>query len=1077
MKTTATKTKLLAVLLTLCMVLSLVPDSAFAATPAAETADFTTNDDGAAALALLNAAKNGSEDSTWDNASKTLTLRGIDFTTTATTAMKLPDGATIILADGTENKITGGDATAAESGGNTNKIFVYGIFSNGALTIQGETAGTGTLSVTSGSHMNAGDAWTHSIALYGEGSLTVKGGTVTANGGKATGYDGGFSYGVHLAKGFGISVTGGSLIGIGGESLNQADPSDIIKTNSRGIYVENGNITVSDTGKLVGDCIADMYESELSTGVYILRGFLQVSDSGQVNATGGYGIQITNDGIKLTGGKITAACTATYNLNAIDIRKEYQDTGAVTIEVTGGVLETNGNINMHMYDPTDSEYIFSVTGGTVQTGSIYGVNKFHISGGIVRTQKITTNDLTLSNATLTVREPVLMYNNSLYTNSALHLKNLTVNSGVLDVAWDWGGYTPIVFPINSYDQFRTPLVRMWGPSYIAAFNGGTTILDTGCAGNFVIRGQIALGEGMTQTGADENQFQLSSDTPVKFSPASAGVNIINEVAITDAKFNYQPGDAPQTAAKVSLTEDADKYEILFECWEQMENNNPAAYWYSDDSQYTSSMKKITKFEEGKSYRYSIRLKAKDGYTFADNCPVMVNDTAVGAVNVTKTTDGLLLTAVKTITPTNPVVQKEIGRAEIFGAKFDYQPGAVPQTTAKVSLPEDADKYEILFECWEQMENDQPAAYWYSDDSQYTASMKKITQFEADKSYRYSIRLKAKDGYTFADHCPVMVNDTAVGAVNVTKTTDGLLLTAVKTITPTASVVKKEIKLVEINNATVSFKSGATPVFTGTVPEDAGYDYQCEWWEIDGSRTGVNSGASWNKNYKKHITKFKTGKTYRYGVYLRADEGYCFTADTKLKINGVLYDYKRSENDAELTHPDDMTAMWVYTDLTMTPQTTATKNDYKIIKGANGIWTQNTDRTLTFRTNGDFSKFSGIKVDGSTVAADQYTTVSDTNSITLKADYLGTLSVGKHTLAVIYTDGRCSTKFEIKEAPTDGNNPTPEQPVAAGNADQSVKLPKTGDGSNPMLPLILLLISSSVLTGTTLINRKKKSKEK
>jgi len=50
----------------------------------------------------------------------------------------------------------------------------------------------------------------------------------------------------------------------------------------------------------------------------------------------------------------------------------------------------------------------------------------------------------------------------------------------------------------------------------------------------------------------------------------------------------------------------------------MENNNPVAYWYSDDSQYTSSMNKITQFETGKSYMYSLRLKAKDGYAFADN---------------------------------------------------------------------------------------------------------------------------------------------------------------------------------------------------------------------------------------------------------------------------------------------------------------------------------------------------------------------------------------------------------------------------------------------------------------------------
>ena len=116
MKTTL-KTKLLTVMLALCMVVSMVPVSVFAApgTQAAATADFTTDE--VTALALLNAAKTGSEDSTWDSTTKTLTLKGIEFTTTATTALKLPAGTTIVLADGTDNQITGGGTTVATSGG------------------------------------------------------------------------------------------------------------------------------------------------------------------------------------------------------------------------------------------------------------------------------------------------------------------------------------------------------------------------------------------------------------------------------------------------------------------------------------------------------------------------------------------------------------------------------------------------------------------------------------------------------------------------------------------------------------------------------------------------------------------------------------------------------------------------------------------------------------------------------------------------------------------------------------------------------------------------------------------------
>ena len=84
----------------MCMVLSMLPIATFAAEPATETADFTASDSGASAIALLNRYKSfGAADSTWDNGTKTLTLRGIDFTTKAATAVKLT-GVDITVADG-----------------------------------------------------------------------------------------------------------------------------------------------------------------------------------------------------------------------------------------------------------------------------------------------------------------------------------------------------------------------------------------------------------------------------------------------------------------------------------------------------------------------------------------------------------------------------------------------------------------------------------------------------------------------------------------------------------------------------------------------------------------------------------------------------------------------------------------------------------------------------------------------------------------------------------------------------------------------------------------------------------------
>ena len=90
--------KLWSILLALAMVVGILPIAALAAGSATATADFVS--DPTKALALLNDAKTGTTDSTWDNDTKTLTLGGVNFETTADTALKLPDGAKIVLNDG-----------------------------------------------------------------------------------------------------------------------------------------------------------------------------------------------------------------------------------------------------------------------------------------------------------------------------------------------------------------------------------------------------------------------------------------------------------------------------------------------------------------------------------------------------------------------------------------------------------------------------------------------------------------------------------------------------------------------------------------------------------------------------------------------------------------------------------------------------------------------------------------------------------------------------------------------------------------------------------------------------------------
>ena len=260
----------------------------------------------------------------------------------------------------------------------------------------------------------------------------------------------------------------------------------------------------------------------------------------------------------------------------------------------------------------------------------------------------------------------------------------------------------------------------------------------------------------------------------------------------------------------------------------------------------------------------------------------------------------------------------ITSAAVQNVKFNYQPGDAPQATAEV-YNADADKYEIAYECWEEMENGEPVAFWYSDESKYTPSMKKITQFEEGKTYMYSIELREKNGYTFADNCSVTINGNPISATaNAVKTVDGLFIMNVETICPE---VTKEISVIEINNATLTFKDGDKPVFTGTVPENDQYAFRCEWWNLDENTGIVSTEPEWGGDiYKNKITAFEAGKTYHYGVYVTA-----YTADispdAKLKINGRKVKYTRIGDES------DTQSFWVETDLTMTPAADGHTHNY------------------------------------------------------------------------------------------------------------------------------------------------------
>lgn len=260
--------------------------------------------------------------------------------------------------------------------------------------------------------------------------------------------------------------------------------------------------------------------------------------------------------------------------------------------------------------------------------------------------------------------------------------------------------------------------------------------------------------------------------------------------------------------------------------------------------------------------------------------------------------------------------------DVNDVKTDYAPGEAPRATATIPAA-DADKYEIAYECWEEMELDMesgesvPVAFWYSDPAKYPTGARRIEHFEEGKFYMYSVELRLKGDNTVADDCNMNVNGHWAHHV---KTVNGVFAPNADNMLCEQPIDEwRAIDVIEINGATTIFKAGDRPVFTASVPTGSNSLPQCEFWT--GSDGGeVNSVEFWDQNITNHIDAFKPGVTYRYGIYLKSARGFYFTPDTKLVINGQECGYQVADSVSDEDNGWIYT-LWLNTDLTFTPEAT------------------------------------------------------------------------------------------------------------------------------------------------------------
>ncbi len=389
------------ILLCLCMMLTLMPATVFAAdggtiyvggvglTGTADVPAYAlTTADGAV---TTTDADESNYNIKWDGSTLTLnnamiTRGSYEFYGTA--------AAAICSGAGFEIELIGDNTVAGSDGNSANGIYVsLGIFAEGDISISGSgaflnvTGGTTTatgdyayssgidahdVTISSGKvEATGGDATGDGAESYGisAGEVTISSGTVTATAGIARA-NGGYAYSSGIYCDGDLTITGGTVEAMGNLSVDEGGGSEAY---SYGIEsygdVKIENVTVYARGD----------QANYSAGIYI-DGDITV-ESGSVNALGGRAVNhddsdaaasagITASGnINVNGGEVIAAVGLTEH-GAADGIYAYGD-----INVNGGsVTATGASYTVDGVEPQYSGGIFSETGDITITGKSTVVN-------------------------------------------------------------------------------------------------------------------------------------------------------------------------------------------------------------------------------------------------------------------------------------------------------------------------------------------------------------------------------------------------------------------------------------------------------------------------------------------------------------------------------------------------------------------------------------------------------------------------------------------------------------------------------------------------------------------------------
>ena len=310
--------------------------------------------------------------------------------------------------------------------------------------------------------------------------------------------------------------------------------------------------------------------------------------------------------------------------------------------------------------------------------------------------------------------------------------------------------------------------------------------------------------------------------------------------------------------------------------------------------------------------------------------------------------------------------------------------------------------------------------------------------------------------------------------------------------------KKDIPTITINGAdTVCITQDYKFSFTlpeGTTDADSGYKFTNKGGGIKlTAENGMYSGVLESQFYDENEISFKLK------AYAKTTDGFVFYAEKTVAIQnehaggvascvelaicdtcGEPYGALDSTNhnlekisatDATVTETGN-TEYWhcldcdkYFADENATNEiklddTVISKLSPEIIEGKGQSITAGDKKELTFKSNAAFSDFIRVELDGKTLDEKYYTVKEGSTVVTLKADYVATLSAGEHTIGIVSESGTATTTFTVN---------------AKAVVDNDTKSPQTGENSHMVLWIALLFVSGAGVIGTTVYGKKKRAK--